>query len=78
MGYADLVSGLLYGGDPYMLLADFADYVKAHKALYARIADPMEAARISLVNIAEAGFFAADRAVEEYADNIWHIERRTP
>ena len=77
MGYADLVSGLLYGGDPYMLLADFADYVKAHKALYARIADPMEAARISLVNIAEAGFFAADRAVEEYADNIWHIERRT-
>ena len=74
--YSDLVSGLIYGGDPYMLLADFSDYVKAHKALYARIADPMEAARISLVNIAEAGLFAADRAVEEYASNIWNIERR--
>ena len=74
--YSDLVSGLLYGGDQYMLLADFADYVKAHKALYERIADPMEAARISLVNIAQAGIFAADRAVEEYASNIWNIERR--
>ncbi len=75
--YSDVVSSLLYGGDTYMLLADFADYVRAHKALYARLEDPMEAARISLVNIAEAGIFAADRAVKEYADQIWHIERRT-
>ncbi len=71
--FPDLVSGLLYGGDPYMLLADFASYVEAHDALYARIADGREAARMSLVNIAEAGFFAADRAVHEYASNIWEI-----
>ena len=37
------------------------------------MADPMASARVSLVNIAESGIFAADRAVQEYADNIWHI-----
>lgn len=74
--YPDLVAGLLYGGDPYMLLADFADYRRAHDRLYARIADPREAARLSLVNIAESGVFAADRAIQQYADSIWKIERR--
>jgi starch phosphorylase len=71
--YPDLVSNLLFGGDPYMLLADFQDYRRAHQALYQRLADPMAAAKISLVNIAESGVFAADRAVQEYADHIWHI-----
>ena len=71
--YADLVSGLLYGGDQYMLLADFADYRRAHDELYKLMADPIASARVSLVNIAESGVFAADRAVKEYADNIWHI-----
>ncbi|MGM9615850.1 MAG: glycogen/starch/alpha-glucan phosphorylase [Oscillospiraceae bacterium] len=71
--YPDLVAGLLYGGDPYMLLADFADYRRAHEELYALLADPRAAAKISLVNIAESGVFAADRAIQEYAQNIWHI-----
>ena len=71
--YHDLVSGLLFGGDPYMLLADFADYRRAHDDLARTMADPRAAARISLVNIAESGFFAADRAIQEYADHIWHI-----
>ena len=71
--YHDLVSGLLFGGDPYMLLADFADYRRAHDELYRVMADPRASARISLVNIAESGVFAADRAIQEYADHIWHI-----
>lgn len=71
--YPDLVSGLLQGGDPYMLLADFASYTEAHDALYARIADETERARMSLVNVAESGFFAADRAIGEYARDIWNL-----
>lgn len=71
--YADLVNGLLYGGDQYMLLADFHDYCRAHNDLYRVMANPREAARISLVNIAESGVFAADRAVSEYARNIWKV-----
>ncbi len=71
--YHDLVSNLLFGGDPYMLLADFADYRRAHDELYRTMADPHRSARISLVNIAGSGVFAADRAIQEYADRIWNI-----
>ena len=71
--YADLVGSLLYGGDPYLLLADFDDYAATHEKLYAAIADPAERARLSLVNIARSGIFAADRAVREYAERIWGV-----
>ena len=71
--YSDLTGGLMYGGDPYMLLADFESYVNCHDRMYSIISDPNERARISLVNTAESGFFAADRAILEYAKNIWHV-----
>jgi len=72
--YSDLVSNLLFAGDPYMLIADFRSYVGTHDRLYSSIADKNELARLSLMNTAKSGIFAADRAVREYADNIWHIK----
>ena len=71
--YSDLVSMLLYGGDQYMLVADYRAYADCQKRLYSRISDPAELARLALVNTAQSGVFAADRAIREYADNIWHI-----
>ena len=71
--YSDLVSGLLYGGDQYMLIADFRSYTETQDRLYSRIADPSELGRLEIMNVAQSGFFAADRAVMEYAKNIWHI-----
>ena len=72
-GYADLVSGLIYGGDPYMLIADYRAYAECRDRLYTRISDESERARLALVNTAESGFFAADRAIREYADRIWNL-----
>ncbi len=72
--YSDLAGQLLYGGDPYLLLADFKSYVNCHNRLYATISDPAERARLSLVNTAESGVFAADRAVLEYAQRIWRVK----
>ena len=72
--YSDLVSELLYKGDPYMLIADYRSYVETHDRLYTAISNPDELARLSLVNTAESGIFAADRAVSEYAENIWKIK----
>lgn len=72
--YSDLVSNLLYNGDPYMLCADYRDYAETHSKLYSHISDPAERARLSLTNTAEAGIFAADRAIKEYADSIWAIK----
>ena len=71
--YSDLVSNLLFGGDQYMLLADFESYLNCHERLYDAISNPAELSRMSLVNIAESGVFAADRAISEYARNIWGI-----
>ena len=72
--YSDLVSGLLYGGDQYMLIADYRAYADTQKRLYERIADENELGRLAIVNTAMSGFFAADRAIREYADNIWMLD----
>ena len=69
--FSDLVSKLVYGGDEYMLLADFESYVAAHDRLYAIMSDSDKSSAISLRNISRSGIFAADRAVSEYAKNIW-------
>ena len=72
--YSDLASMLLYGGDNYMLIADFRSYVNCQTALYERIKDSSETGRIAIMNVAKSGIFAADRAIGQYRDNIWHIK----
>ncbi len=71
--YADLVSMLNYGGDQYMLIADYHSYADCQTRLYDRIRDRGELARLALVNTAQSGIFAADRAIREYADKIWML-----
>lgn len=61
--------------DPYMCLADFEDYIRVHNIMDEMYKDPMKWNKMSLINIAKAGVFSADRAVTEYAENIWHIKR---
>ena len=58
--------------DPYMVLADFSDYRAAQLRSDALYADRDLWNRMSLMNISGAGRFAADRAVNEYAENIWN------
>ena len=71
--YSDIISTLLFQGDPYMVIADFRKYSDTQERLYKTIADPSEMGRLSLMNTALSGYFAADRAIREYAENIWHI-----
>ena len=72
--YSDLVSMLLYGGDQYMLVADYRAYADCQKRMYAHIADSNERARLAIVNTAQSGVFAADRAIREYAADIWNVK----
>lgn len=60
--------------DPYMVLADFADYRNAQKKLDALWLDREQWNRMSLMNIAGAGRFAADRAINDYARDIWNAK----
>jgi starch phosphorylase len=61
--------------DPYLCLADFEDYLRAHNAMDALYAAPHKWADCSLRNIAEAGRFSADRSIDEYAARIWGLTR---
>ena len=61
--------------DPYMVLADFGSYVDAQAAVDRAYRDIHRFEKMSLVNIARSGFFAADRSVEEYAQRIWRLKK---
>ncbi|MCL2057271.1 MAG: glycogen/starch/alpha-glucan phosphorylase [Oscillospiraceae bacterium] len=71
--FEDIYQATLYK-DTYMALADFADYRQAREGLFALYADKHEWNKKSLINIAESGFFCADRSVAEYADHIWDLD----
>lgn len=66
------ISGTIVHHDPYMVLADFADYRNAQKKSEELYMNKEKWNRMSLMNIANAGIFAADRSINEYASNIWH------
>ncbi len=68
------VANSLKSQDPYMVLADFESYRQAQKFSSETYRDKMKWAKMSLNNIAGAGIFSADRAVNEYAKNIWHLK----
>ncbi len=71
--FNDVANALIYR-DPYMVLADFEDYCHAHETINKLYAQPDVWNRMSLMNTAMAGCFAADRAVKDYADTIWHCK----
>ena len=71
----DEIANSLKGNDPYMVLADFADYRKTQRTASELYLDTNKWQKMSLYNISGAGIFSADRAVEEYAKNIWGLEK---
>lgn len=61
-------------GDPYMVLADFDSYKAAQSYASKLYLDQRKWQSMSLMNIANAGVFSADRAVEDYARDIWGLK----
>ncbi len=77
--FSDISNYLLMSGygvaDPFMCLADYESYMMSHDKLNAAYAQKKHWNQMSLSNISCAGFFAADRAIEEYAHNIWNLNK---
>jgi starch phosphorylase len=75
--FDDIVASLLtnrFGvADGFMTVTDFADYARAQRDVSNTYPDRAKFTRMSLTNIAKAGIFSADRAVEEYAQRIWNL-----
>ncbi len=76
--FSDIANYLLTGtpvADPYMCMADFSAYSATQQKLSKLyVSDKNSWNQKSLRNIAAAGIFAADRAVKEYAQNIWNLK----
>lgn len=66
---------LLYRNDEYLLLADFDSYVKAQRKIEAKYRNREEWLSSCLYNIGKAGFFSTDRTIQNYSDDIWHLEK---
>jgi glycogen phosphorylase len=61
----------LRNSDPFLVLADYADYVACHERVDTAWQDTEHWTRMSILNTARSGKFSSDRAVREYSDNIW-------
>jgi starch phosphorylase len=72
--YRGLVDSLLWGGDHYLLLADYESYVATQLRVDALYRQPALWAERAIANVAGMGAFSSDRTIASYARQIWHIE----
>ena len=72
--FAPVLAGLLDQGDPFLNLADLRAYVDTQNRVDALYRLPQEWARRAILNVARSGKFSSDRAIAEYAREIWMIE----
>ena len=66
------------GGEPadqYFILKDFRSYEEAQKRVEQAYRDEKGWARKAMLNTAKCGKFSSDRTIEEYVEDIWHLDR---
>ena len=61
--------------DRYFILADFESYAAAQREVETAYADQKRWARMAMMNVANVGKFSSDRTIEEYAQQIWGLEK---
>lgn len=69
------IGGTFGSADPYMVLADFESYKNAQSKIDSIYQNEEEFFAMSLMNIAESGFFSSDRSIEEYVDKVWSLDK---
>ena len=61
--------------DTYFVLADFRSYAAAQQRVMEAYMDEAGWAKKAILNVANVGKFSSDRTIQEYVDNIWHLDR---
>ena len=72
--FAPLCRSWLEGGDPFLCLADYADYVRAQEEVDNAFSDKKRWAKMAILNTAHMGKFSSDRTISEYAAQIWQLK----
>ncbi len=70
--FRPLVDNLIHS-DPFLVLADYADYVACQERIDAVWQDPERWTRMSILNTVRGGKFSSDRAIREYCDELWNV-----
>ncbi len=78
IAFPDIANSLLFNStgnvaDPYLVLADFEDYCRAQREADCVFRNKDEWNKKAIINVAQAGIFAADRSVLDYDERIWHL-----
>ncbi len=63
--------------DTYFILKDFRSYAEAQKRVEAAYRDESGWAKKAILNVAHSGKFTSDRTIQEYVDDIWHLDKIT-
>jgi len=66
-------NGLLDGGDPFFVLADFKSYCDMHQTIEQIYTNPRAWAQKALLNTARLGYFSSDRTIKDYVKDIWKL-----
>ncbi len=74
--FRDIYDSLIHE-DVYFTLKDFDSYCEAHKKVDEAYRDEKRWAKMAMLNTACAGKFSSDRTIEQYAQEIWHLEKVT-
>lgn len=71
--FQPIFDALTMGGDRYLLLADYADYIVCQGRVDTVYRDCSEWTRKAILNVARIGRFSSDRTIAEYAEKIWNV-----
>jgi starch phosphorylase len=72
--FKPIFESLLNGGDKYMVMADFASYMKCQETLVEAYNDSERWTKMSILNVAHMGKFSSDRTIKQYTDDIWNAK----
>ncbi|MEQ1768093.1 MAG: glycogen/starch/alpha-glucan phosphorylase, partial [Methylotenera sp.] len=72
--YQPIIDNLLNNGDQYLLLADYASYIETQDRVGKLYQNQEEWTRLAILNVANMAKFSSDRAIGDYAKNIWHVK----
>ncbi|MEE9368809.1 MAG: glycogen/starch/alpha-glucan phosphorylase [Pontiella sp.] len=73
--FKDLYNEVTEHGDFYFYLADYEDYIKCNDEMDVLYGKPSKWAEMAILNVARMGWFSSDRSIQDYSDDIWHLEK---